>query len=522
MPETQELTVQQALLKAKKAAKQGKATIALNYFNLVLQQQPDHQAAKNGIHKLQKKSNKLSSKRQLGKQPSSKEVDLVSYLYEKGYMAEAELACIDLLGIYPDSYIVFNFLGTTLQGQDKLNEALQKYDKAIELNPDFAEAHNNRGNVLKYFCRFEDAVASYTRAIELAPNLAALHYNIGHLKKYTLTDPCIKLMESLLLDKKMNVSDQIYLNWALAKAYEDIKQYEKSFVHLSRGNSYHKKEINFTIDKDIEVMSYIKKMFSNKKQSTNVTQDKDSVPKNIFILGMPRSGTSLVEQIISCHSSVHGAGELITMSKLVIPILKEKMTQCLNPIEWILSESEIMRVRDGYLDALKDLDIQENIVTDKMPGNFKWIGFILSAFPHAKIVHLNRDPIATCWSIFKYHFQGEGNSYAYDLHDIVEYYKHYVSLMKFWRKQYPNNIYDISYEDLTKNQEFETRKLLSFCNLDWEGGCLNFHNSKRVVKTISATQVQKKMYTGSSEAWRKYEKQLQPLVDGLNSVYDEV
>ncbi|HSN72560.1 MAG TPA: sulfotransferase, partial [Steroidobacteraceae bacterium] len=155
------------------------------------------------------------------------------------------------------------------------------------------------------------------------------------------------------------------------------------------------------------------------------------------------------------------------------------------------------------------------IITDKMPLNFRWIGMILSAFPEAKIIHTKRDPMATCWSIYKRYFFFRGNGYAYDLGDVAEYYRLYADLMAFWHQKYPNAIYDVCYERLTENQEEETRKLLEFCDLEWQEECLNFHKTKRLVKTISATQVRREMYRGSSEAWRKFERHLQPLAKAL-------
>jgi len=222
---------------------------------------------------------------------------------------------------------------------------------------------------------------------------------------------------------------------------------------------------------------------------------------------MPRSGTSLVEQILASHSKVHGAGELSTMDNLVSPILGQDEGQ--------LTRLEISRVRDGYLDALTALQVPEKIITDKMPLNFRWIGFIKFALPEAKIIHLSRDPRATCWSIYKRDFSLKGNGYAYDLGDLAEFYKLYMALMSFWRERFPDTIYDLCYEDMTENQEEETRKILEFCNLEWEPQCLDFHKTNRIVHTASAAQVREKMYQGSSDAWREFEAYLQPLIKGL-------
>ena len=216
-----------------------------------------------------------------------------------------------------------------------------------------------------------------------------------------------------------------------------------------------------------------------------------------------------MEQILACHSQVHGAGELVFMERLASSILS------IQSDHHKLSQNDIKRVHDGYLAKLTELKVPEKIITDKTPHNFLWIGFILSAFPEAKIIHLNRDPKAICWSIYKRYFSTRGHGYAYDLVDLAEYYKLYIDLMSFWRERFPNAIYDLCYEDLTESQEEETRKLLAFCDLQWENGCLDFHQNTRVVQTMSAAQVRKKMYQGSSEAWKKYAVHLQPLVNGL-------
>ena len=196
-----------------------------------------------------------------------------------------------------------------------------------------------------------------------------------------------------------------------------------------------------------------------------------------------------------------------------MPILNLKISQDKSK----LSLKEINTTHDGYLESLAALNIPENIITDKMSLNFRWIGFILSAFPKARIINLTRDSRATCWSIYKHCFAGKGNGYAYDMDDLVEFYKLYIDLMSFWRERYPNSIYDLCYEDLTENQKQETRRLLEFCGLEWEEQCLDFHITKRAVRTSSFAQVRKRMYKGSSEAWRKYEEHLQPMINGLEN-----
>jgi len=355
------------------------------------------------------------------------------------------------------------------------------------------------------------AVESYEKAIELKPNFVIAHCNLSALKEYKLDDAQIELMENLFTQSVSNESDRMRLCFALSKVYEDLGKYDKSFNYLWEGNYLRKKELNYNIDNDRRMIARIREIFAAGSLTQDAVADGNASIQPLFIVGMPRSGTSLVEQILASHTKVHGAGELETMNRLVTPILNLKNSQDKRQ----LSQNEVNTIHDGYLEALAALNLPEKVITDKMPLNFRWIGFILSAFPKAKIINLNRDSRATCWSIYKHLFSVKGNGYAYDMDELAGFYKLYIDLMSFWRERYPNNIYDLCYEDLTENQEQETHRLLEYCNLEWETQCLDFHKTKRAINTASAAQIREKMYKGSSEAWRKYEEHLQPLIKAL-------
>ncbi|MDG2265786.1 MAG: sulfotransferase, partial [Candidatus Marinimicrobia bacterium] len=181
----------------------------------------------------------------------------------------------------------------------------------------------------------------------------------------------------------------------------------------------------------------------------------------------------------------------------------------------VFSQKDFISIRQQYLDSLANLNTSEKIITDKMPMNFRLIGFILSTIPEAKVIHLKRDAIATCWSNYNHYFTS-GNGFSFDQKDLAKFYILYLEIMDFWHKLFPNTIYDMSYEELTKNQKIETQKLLNYCDLEWDENCLNFHNNKRGVLTASSAQVRQKIYQGSSEAWKKHQKFLKPLIQGLN------
>jgi hypothetical protein len=205
-------------------------------------------------------------------------------------------------------------------------------------------------------------------------------------------------------------------------------------------------------------------------------------------------------------------GELNSLNKYVVPLLK-KFDKGINES---YSNSDLSSLRKQYLSSLPIYDDSTKIFIDKMPLNFRYVGFIYSAFPEAKIIHMRRDPIATCWSIFKSEFRG--NAYSFNQTDIAKYYRLYVDMMNFWNMLFPNQILNFSYEDLTNNQEEETRRLLEYCDLEWDKNCLDFYKNQTAVKTTSSMQVKQRMYKGSSEAWKKYEDYIQPLIEGLNEI----
>jgi len=410
----------------------------------------------------------------------------------------------------PEFFEAHNNLGSSLLALGQVNTALTHYEKALEIKPDYQLARNNLGIAYQRLGEIDKAFKSFERAQTVKSDYAQAHYNLSVLKKYTKNDKQIVEMESLLSNKDLSQSDRIFICFALAKAYEHLGKKDELFKVLHEGNQLRKKELNYTIEKSENHNAIIEKLFnSNPKALSNQV----STIRPIFIVGMLRSGTSLVEQIISSHHEVYGAGELKNLGQIIIPILREHLTDDKKK----LSKKTFLSIRQKYLESLSRFNASENVITDKWPLNFRSIGFILSAIPEAKIVHLKRDARAVCWSIYKHYFSDTGNGWAYNFEDLSEFYKLYSELMRFWHEMFPGKVYDISYEDLTTNQEDETRKLLEYCELEWDKNCLDFHKNKRTVETASVLQVQQKMYQGSSEVWKEYEEYLQPMIKALSS-----
>ena len=428
---------------------------------------------------------------------------------ELGKLDAAVKSYEQAIAIKPDYADAYNNLGNALRELGQFDAGVDSLKKAIAIKPDFAQAQNNLGISFQERSQVDDAVKQYEKAIALQPDYVSAHHHLSVLKKYTASDPHIAQMQSLLSTGNLSQSDQTRLCFALAKVNEDLGNQDEFFEFLHEGNRLHKEELNYSLDNSQILISIIKKMFS----STLSLSYEPSTIQPVFIVGMLRSGTSLAEQIIASHHAVYGAGELNTLADLIEPILNDHIAKD----NYKLSAKAFLSIRQEYLEALSRFNAPEDVITDKMPLNCQYIGFILSAFPEAKIIHMKRDARATCWSIYKHYFSSAGNGWAYNLDDLAGFYGIYSNIMDFWHQTFPDKIYDLCYEDLTTNQEEETRKLLEYCELDWDENCLNFHTSKRAVKTASALQVRQKMYQGSSEAWKKHEEYLQPLIKALSS-----
>jgi tetratricopeptide (TPR) repeat protein len=516
------------------------------------------------------------------KEPADKELDYLLKLFREKNWKNLENSCIQELELYPESAKLYNLLGASFFNQKHLNAALVSYNQAIRLQPDYAVAFYNRGNIhrdsgsllraladyelackynpkyalaffnlgniLRSLCRFDESIENYKiainlhptfhealcnlglsykdigkmklalksqeNAIKLQPLYSQSHFNRSELIKYKSDDPFTEVIEKSYKSLDIINSDRKFLSFTLARIYEDLHQYKKSFRYLKEGNRLRKLELPYKISEDVDLIKKIKRISGDLESlSMQAFENKreDKIP--IFIVGMMRSGTTLVEQIIASHTKVFGAGELETIRRSINPIFSKLLKNNLNKTK--IESVDIIKIRTNYLKHLNNLNFKEQIVTDKMPGNFRWIGFILKAFPEAKIINLQRDPRAVCWSIYKHCFSEPGNRYAYDMKDIVRYYKLYMDLMDYWKKCFPNKIYDVFYENLTEDQKKETIKLLNFCDLNLQENCLDFQKTQRVVRTASASQVRKKLYKGSSNAWKSYEKDLQPLIKGL-------
>ena len=294
--------------------------------------------------------------------------------------------------------------------------------------------------------------------------------------------------------------------------------FNKSFKFYNEANNIYNKKVNFSIIYEKEKCQKIKNTFS-KKIFDKYIDCGSSDASSIFILGMPRSGTTLIEQILSNHPRVYGGDERDFITDLLIENFGKKFDNVNLYFEGVMNfdKENFRKMGEKYSSKMKDLSKNSEKYTDKMPENFFWIGYIKLILPNSKIIHCYRNPKDNCLSIYKNHFPGGKINYSYELTKIVDYYNLYSELMHYWNNLLPNFIYNIKYENLISNPEDQIRSLLNACKLDWNNDCLNFHKNKRIVKTASDVQARSKLYNSSVNSWKNYEKFLKKYFEKLNN-----
>ena len=383
--------------------------------------------------------------------------------------------------------------------KSKINKNEEAIDILLKLERSYKDSYIlnfTMGNIYQQIGNFSKATYHLNHCLRLDPQNTAPDKAISLITKYTPDNSHLHDMQKKFETIKSS-DHKMILSFALGKAYEDIGEHKKSFKYLDIANKMRDEGLNYNINDEKKIFLNIKNFFKSK----TFTEIKPSNKKIIFILGMPRSGTSLIEQILSSHEQVHGAGELNYISNFI-----EKKS-FLNDEN--LHQKKLLEFQNYYINKL---DTKKNIVTDKAPLNFKWIGFLLITFPNCKIIHSNRDPMDICWSMFKNFFLSKKLNFCYSLENLGKYYLLYEELMTFWKSEYGKRIYDINYEDLITNQETEVKKLLNYCELDWDENCMTFYKNKKSVATASLAQVRSPIYSSSVQKWKNYSSELNELL----------
>ena len=404
-----------------------------------------------------------------------------------------------------DNFEAYYNLANLQKSLKQFSDALKNYKKVVDLKPDFAEAYNNIGAIYSILGKFDEGKKFFIKAIEKNKYFPEPYKNYVQSNSVKKNDKIFNKILSIITEDNLNDLQKEVFFYSASKGFFDLNQKDLAFKYLNLANQIKFINSNYSFKKEKKEFKEIKDYFYNREQSNEKFPDQDNcIP--IFILGMPRSGTSLVEQIISNHSEVHGAGELD-----LLPIsVKDSKWQNFDDFSLVINN-----IRSSYFKNLKKIS-SKKYITDKLPGNFKRIGFILNAFPEAKIVHLERNPMAVCWSNYKSNFNSPGMSFTLNQELIAEYYLLYKDLIEFWEKRYPKKIINLNYESLVENYKEEVKKLFSNLNLKWEKQLFDFHKNERPVETASFRQVRSKIYKKSSEQWQNYKEQLKPMTKILS------
>ena len=412
---------------------------------------------------------------------------------------------------YPE---VYSNLGQALKDWGKLDEALDSFQKALEIRPGYAEGHMELGSALQEVGRMEEAAESFRLALTSNPNFGDAYRLLANTKKFTEEDDDLKMMLNADAMPDLEDDQRMSLDFGLGKAFEDLQQYDKAFDYFSKANSLRRATFEFSLKKTEIHHNLMKEIFNEDLFSKHLGAGL-SGDNLIFVLGLQRSGTTLVEQILSSHPNVNGIGEVDCLHQVLCTNFNldddTRLADSVNQAD----TNEFSKPAEEYLELIgRRADLQQ-VVVDKTLGNFMNIGFVKLMFPNAKIVHCQRSPQDTCLSIFKNSFLAGSVPYAYDLVELGRYYNLYRDLMAHWHDVLSGFVYDIQYEELVDDQEQQSRDLLAFCGLEWDDACLEFFKTKRQVKTLSIAQVRQPIYKGSVEAWKRYEKQLAPLLEVL-------
>ncbi len=498
-------------------------------------------------------------------------------LLHANQLQDAENCLQRAVALNPKDAGAHNTLGALYRQQGKVDAAIRSYQSAIKLQPRNADAHNNLGGILQEQCRADEAIAAYQRALKIAPGFAQAHYNLGsalhsngqhaqalhHYQKALQLDPqlssataaiaaiqekegrfdealttlqpllrggqtpapaaklyaalaqrngtpgeAIELLGSVLARSDLSNVERQELEYALGDLCDRSGEYDAAFMHYSNGNRIRPYAYDRTINEQ-RIDAIIAQYPAGSMPDTSATD----YPPAILIVGMPRSSTSLVEQILASHPQVHGGGELPYIAELLTQYADKSAAPSATPYSGI-SESDIRTLGKRYLKLLRDLNSKARFVSDKMPHNFLHLGLIARALPNARIVHCQRNPLDTCLSIYFHNFNAN-HPYATDLAALGHYYRQYERLMAHWRSVLGKQLLDMPYTDIINDQEAATRRLLEHCGLEWNEDCLRYYASKRIVNTPSYDQVRQPIYTSSNERWRHYSKHLAPLIDAL-------
>lgn len=419
-----------------------------------------------------------------------------------------------VLTAIPENPAAHNNLGLAYHELERYHEALFHYRRAVALQPKLADPYNNIGNLLVELGRFQEAQTVFSIAVSLAPGRGAFQWNLAGVTQFVVGDDRIGGMEAALAGEgSVADEDRIALHFALSKAYSDCADHQLSFRHLLAANQLKRRHTEYDEAKTLDEMERIARVF-DRALIERMAGNGDPSDRPVFIVGMPRSGTTLVEQILASHPGVNAAGERYDLDRIAKSLGDASIA--FPEIVAALDGTALRNLGWGYLAGLRISNPAAKRVTDKMPWNFRFLGLIALILPNARIVHVVRDPIDTCLSCFSKLF-ARNQEFSYDLGELGRYYRGYRRLMDHWRIVLPAGMMiETRYEDLITDIEGQARRIVSHCGLSWVEACLTFEKTDRPVRTASAVQVRQPLYQTAADRWRPYRDMVAPLLEALD------
>jgi len=486
-------------------------------FRAILQADPSHVAALVGIAAVSLAADKPWDAERLLRHALRQSAHvplalrgLVPALLALGRVQEAEESARRVLQVEPEnpqSWVTVAVVATRLLQQER---SLEAYEKAAALKPEEERIRLSIGHVQKTLGRRGDSEASYKAALAINPAMGAAYWSLADLKNYTFSDAEISAMQGLLQGDRPR-DDVAQVHFALGKAFEQRQDYPKAFEHYAQGNTLRSLDAPFDIEGFERRSARIQAFFDRQFFATYAGSGNPSRAP-IFIVGLPRSGSTLLEQILASHSHVEGTMELPNIITLVhqfddMATSRDGYPQTLRDIP----SAALAALGSRYMEETAPLRAAERQhFTDKLPNNFSHIGLIQAILPNATVIDARRHPMDACFSTFKQHF-ASGQTFSYDLEDLGRYYRSYLSLMDHWDTVLPGKVLHVQYEDMVREPELQIRRLLKHCGLDFEPACLSFHTTRRSVRTASAEQVRQPIYASGVGYWRHFERELEPL-----------
>ena len=474
---------------------------------------PDYAAAHNNLGVVQKELGRLaeakgSVQRSLELMPQNADAhnNLGAILLDMGLFDQAELSCRRALQIAPDHVKAHNNLASALKEMMRLDEAELSYKRALSIVPDDVDALHGLANLYLEKSEAEKARRIYVSILKDHPANLAVRYSMALSQKARHGDENFAALIELE-QAPLTRQDSIFQYFALAKCYDDRGEYEKAFMHYSEGARLKRSLFDYHADRAAQRFAEVAHDFDHEaiKRLQGAGHPSD-LP--IFVLGMPRSGTTLVEQIISSHPEVHGMGELGELFNIVERCGTERQSE----------REKIAGWGKDYIGAMQMRAPHASRITDKMPTHFFALGLIHLMLPNAKVIHVRRSPLDTCLSCFTQLFN-RAHEYSYDLAELGRYYVGYAGLMEHWRRVLPEGAFlEVDYEDVVSDPEGQARRMVEYCGLEWNAACLDFHRNERPIQTASVMQVRQPIYRSSVGRWRHYEPYLAPLIDALGDL----